>query len=505
MRAVLILLRGGEPRIRAEAAVAGAGVTVRPADVAADETTLPLTVLNYTLRTKESVILDDAASQGPHTADPYMRRNLARSVLCLPLIHQGRLTGALYLENNLVAHGFLPARIALLKLLASQAAISLEISGLYRNLELREARIRRLVDANIIGIFIWDVEGRIHEANDAFLRLVGYDRQDLATGRLRWTELNPPRWRGHAERQLLSELKASGSVPPFENEFFRKDGSLVPVLLGLAAFEGNTNQGVAFVLNLSERKQAEAEARESDRRYREAQLELAHANRVAVMGQLTASIAHEVQQPIAAAVTNAAVGLRWLRRDPPNLDEVRQALTAIARDGERAGEIVNGIRDHVRRAARSRGPVDINTAIQDVVGLTRGEALKNNIEVLLELAHGLPPIFGDRVEIHQVLVNLILNAVEAISGAGMDVREVLVGTAAAEAGGVQVTVRDTGPGLVKASTDRIFDPFYTTKPAGLGMGLSICRSIIEAHGGRLWASASPSGGASFAFTLPPAS
>ena len=179
------------------------------------------------LRTRESVILDDAASQSAFAEDPYIRERQARSVLCLPLINQGRLNGVLYLENNLARGVFAPARTALLKLLASQAAIALENTHLYRDLAEREAKIRRLVDANIIGIFIWDFDGRILEANDAFLRIVGYDREDLTAGRLRWTDLTPPDWR-ERDAQWIEEHKKTGLRPPIEKEYFRKDGSRVP-------------------------------------------------------------------------------------------------------------------------------------------------------------------------------------------------------------------------------------------------------------------------------------
>ncbi|WP_175154107.1 PAS domain-containing protein, partial [Paraburkholderia ultramafica] len=178
------------------------------------------------------------------------------------------------------------------RLVASQAAIALENAHLYRGLAEREAKIRRLVDSNIIGIIVWNADGDILEANDAFLRMVGYERQDLVSGRIRWTDLTPPEWRESDER-ALREIGASGSVQPFEKEYNRKNGGRVPVMVGGTAFEAGGKEGVAFVLDLTERKRAEEEARGSERRYRAVQAELAHANRVATMGQLAASIAHE--------------------------------------------------------------------------------------------------------------------------------------------------------------------------------------------------------------------
>jgi C4-dicarboxylate-specific signal transduction histidine kinase len=262
------------------------------------------------------------------------------------------------------------------------------------------------------------------------------------------------------------------------------------------------NQGAGFVLDLTERKRAKAEARESERRYREVQMELTHANRVATMGQLTASIAHEVNQPIAAAVTNAQSALRWLDRQPPDLEEAQQALTCIVRDGARAGDVIGRIRELVKKAPLRKDGCEINGAIREVIELTRGEAVKQGVSVRTELSGGLPLIPGDRVQLQQVVLNLIVNAVEAMSGTSEGKRELLISTGKANTEDVVVAVRDSGPGLAPASLDRLFDAFYSTKSSGLGLGLSICRSIIEAHGGRLWASANAPRGALFQFTLP---
>ncbi len=379
-------------------------------------------------------------------------------------------------------------------MLASQAAISLENSRLYRDLADREAKIRRLVDANIIGIVIWDFEGQILEANDAFLRMVGYDREDLLSGRLRWTDLTPPEWAGR-NAQTVHEVRMTGTAQPFEKEYFRKDGSRVPVLIGSASFEERANQGVSFVLDLTERKR-DVEA------LGEMQMQLAHANRVATMGQLTASIAHEVNQPIAAALANAKAARRWLGADPPDLDEVRQALDRIVRDSDRAGAVVHRIRNHSKKATPRDERVEINAAVREVIELTRSEATKNGVVVQTQLVEGLPPVQGDRVELQQVMLNLILNAVEAMSELGEGSRELLITTGVTESGDMAVAVCDTGPGLAPAALENLFQAFHTTKPNGLGLGLSICRSIIEAHGGRLWASANAPRGAVFQFTLP---
>jgi PAS domain S-box-containing protein len=351
-----------------------------------------------------------------------------------------------------------------------------------------------LVDANIIGIFISSRKGEIIEANDAFLKMVGYDRVDLAAGNMRLTDLTPLEWRASTAR-ALEGIDTTGAVQPYETEYFHKDGSRVPVLIGSAAFDEQRDQGVAFVLDLTERKRAE-EA------FRKVQMQLAHANRVATMGQLSASITHEVKQPIGAAVANAQAALRFLARRPPELEEVREALEAIVEAGHRAGEIVDRIRGLIKKAPPRKECLDINAGIREVIELTRGESVKNGISMQADLADGLPLIEGDRVQLQQVILNLIVNAVEAMSGASDGTRELLVSSRKADTGGVLVGVRDSGPGLAPETLQHVFDAFYTTKAGGLGMGLSICRSIIEAHGGRLWASANLPRGASFQFALP---
>jgi C4-dicarboxylate-specific signal transduction histidine kinase len=276
----------------------------------------------------------------------------------------------------------------------------------------------------------------------------------------------------------------------------------VPVLIGAANFDEQRDQGVAFVLDLTDRKRAEAEARESERHVREIQMELAHANRLATMGQLTASIAHEVNQPITATATNADAALRWLGARPPDLEEVRQALGRIVKDAHRAGDVIGRIREIIKKAPSQKDRVDINEAIREVIELTRGEAVKDGASVQTALAEDLPLIAGDRVQLQQVVLNLVVNAVQAMGEVAEGPRQLFITTARAEPEGVLVAVKDSGPGLAPASLKHLFTPFYTTKPGGLGMGLSICRSIVEAHGGRLWATANQPRGAIFNFTVP---
>jgi PAS domain S-box-containing protein len=254
---------------------------------------------------------------------------------------------------------------------------------------------------------------------------------------------------------------------------------------------GDVVEFVGTLMDVTERRRAEEE--------RQA---LAHANRITTMGQLTASIAHEVNQPIAAVVTNGQAALRWLNMQPPDPEEVRQALDRIVRNGRRAGDVIGRIRALVAKAAPRNDQLDINEVMLEVIALTRSELRSSGTSLQTQLADGLPLVLGDRIQLQQVMLNLIFNAVEAMSGSREGSRELLISTEEDGANGVRIAVKDSGPGLKPESVDRLFDAFYTTKPNGMGMGLSICRSIIEAHGGRVWATTNVPRGVVLQFTLP---
>jgi C4-dicarboxylate-specific signal transduction histidine kinase len=300
------------------------------------------------------------------------------------------------------------------------------------------------------------------------------------------------------------ELARTGRSQPFEKEYFRKDGSRVPVLVGSALFEGygSGRTGASFVLDLTERKRAEADARDSERRYCELQAEIAHVNRVTSMGQITASIAHEMKQPIAATVLNATAALRWLGHRQPDLEEVRQGLARIVTDGNRAGEVLTRINDLVKKAPPRKDPVDVNAAIREVVELTKGEATKIGASMQFQLEEDLPLVEGDRVQLKQVALNLVINALQALETIADGARAVTISTRRLDSGEIAVAVEDTGPGLSADALEQVFKPFFTTKPGGLGVGLSICRSIVEAHGGQLRVAGNQPRGAVFRFTLP---
>jgi len=365
-----------------------------------------------------------------------------------------------------------------------------------------DAKIQCLVNSNIIGIFIWDLEGRILESNDAFLRLVGHGRDELDAGLLRWTDMTPEDSRDADERSL-AEVRGTGIVQTYEKEFLRKDGTRVPVLLGAAAFGGRVDQGAAFVVDLTERKRAEVTARDSERRYHEIQIEMAHANRVAIIGQLSASIAHEINQPLSSIVTNASTCLRMLAADPPNLDGAYETVRRTIRDANRASDVMKHLHALFAKKESPTESIDLNDATREVIALSLNELQRSRITLRSEFADDLPTVTGDRVQLQQVILNLVRNAIDAMSAIEDRPRQLLISTARTGADGVVLAVHDSGLGIQPADVERIFEAFYTTKPRGLGMGLSICRTIVEAHGGRLWATQGEPHGAVFRFALPP--
>jgi PAS domain S-box-containing protein len=488
-----------------------------------------------------------------------------------------------------------------------------EVRELARGLE---AKIRRLVEANVVGIVMWNFEGAITGANDAFLHMLQFDRGDLASGRVRWTDLTPAEGRDRDER-AIAELKATGVFQPFEKEYFRKDGSRVPVLLGGALFEQNGNEGVAFVLDLSKRKRAEKALQRSEAflaqgqrlgrigsyswrvaadqitwseqlyriyefeigvpvtlelirtrvhpedltlyekmveergkggdnfewqyrlimpdhsikymhavahatRDQDGQLEyiaavqdvtarhlsemalddtrseLARVSRLTTMGELAASIAHEVNQPLTGVTNHANACMRLLANHNLDPEVLQRALTSIVADATRASAVLARIRAFIKNSPAGRCELDINEVIQEVLAIASHELQKNHVVVECQLTKTPLLVRGDRVQLQQVLLNLIMNAIEAMSGIMDRPRVLSMQSQVDESGKALVDVRDSGIGFGSG----LFTPFFTTKANGMGMGLSISRSLVESHHGRLWATPNSPHGSVFSFTLP---
>jgi signal transduction histidine kinase/GAF domain-containing protein len=516
-RGLLILPRGAEQRIEAEATARSDAVIVHLEDAPVSEAALPESILQFVLRTEESVILDDASAQHPFSTDPHIRQRQARSILCLPLINQAKLIGVLYLENNLAAGVFTPNRIAVLKLLASQAAISLENARLHTEL-INENRVRKDAEENLrqseafliqaqqisqTGSWYWNLKtGEVRWSAEHF-RLFAYDPATTQPSYAVFVEPIHPDDRPSIEQTIATAVAEKGQFQ-LEYRIVLLDGTIKHLLS--IGHPGMTESGdleyIGTVMDITGRKRMEAEGRESELRYRELQMELAHASRVATMGQLSASIAHEINQPIAGVITNANAGLRWLGARRPNLEEARQAFGRIMRDGNRAREVIDRVRALARNAPPRFDRLDINEAIREVIALAQAEMRRNRIQLQIRLGDDLPHIAGDRVQLQQVATNLIVNAVEAMSDVSEGPRELTIVSGAGNSNDVFVEVRDTGPGLDPANLDRLFQSFYTTKPDGMGMGLAISRSIVEAHGGQLSAARNQLQGAVFRLTLP---
>jgi len=349
------------------------------------------------------------------------------------------------------------------------------------------------------GAFAFNAEGSIYWSEQLY-RIWGFDPLKGIPSPDTWWQRVHPDDRNRAHEELRDSLRAMRDHT-IEYRIALPDGTLKylrSIIHPSYSADGKLLEAVGTTIDVTERRQAQAERA----RLRQLEADFAHVNRLSVMGELTASLAHEVLHPIATARNNARAGMRFLEMSPPNLAEVMEALGCIVRDADRARDIVDSIRAHIKKAPPRMEPFDLNGAIDEVIVMVRSAIERNRVSVRTCLMDQPASVRGDRVQVQQVVLNLILNAVEAMSSVEEGVRELSISTEPTQASSILIAVRDTGPGIDPEYVDRVFKPFYTTKSSGIGMGLSICRSIIDAHGGRLWAEANRPRGATFQFTLP---
>jgi signal transduction histidine kinase len=302
----------------------------------------------------------------------------------------------------------------------------------------------------------------------------------------------------------MVEAVQQGKDYSVEYRIVLPDGSIrnaQSVARGIPNESGRITEYIGTTVDITERKRAEDELRRSEADLRRAQAGLAHMTRMTTLGELTASIAHEINQPLTGIVMGGNAGLRWLAGDSPDLDEAREAIRRVVRDGKRAGEVIARIRKLFKKDEPIKERLDINEVVKEVIVLTRNELQRNGIALKLHLGANVPPVLGDRVQLQQVLMNLILNAIEAMNSVEHETRELFIGSFGTDGDHVCIEVRDSGVGVDPKDADRIFETFHTTKPGGMGMGLAICRSIVENHGGLLNVVAHDGPGATFRFTL----
>lgn len=496
---LLIVPSGGELIIIAQAQSKRSEVTVVMRHDRMTDDTCPRALLQHVIRLKQTVVLDNptgSAFERDFSEDLYLSQRRPGSVLCLPLVHQDLLVGVIYLEEALTPHTFTPERTQLLEVLASQAAISLQNAALYMNRQRSEAFLVQGERVSQTGSFGWDAANGDLYWSQQLYSILEYEQRLLpasmehALARVHVDDLEIVCRLLEAARRDRTEFETAVrlSMPDGRIKHVQMIGR--PILTGNLAFVGS-------VRDISEQVQVEATLRQI-------QADLAHVSRVAALNAMSASIAHEVSQPLSGVVINAGLAVRMLTANPPDVEGALQTVERTLRDAKRAAEVITRLRAMFAKKEPTLELLDLNEATKDVIALSAVEVERNKTRVRVDLARDLPFVRGDRVQLQQVILNFILNAADAMVSVADRPRILTLSTGRADDGTIRLSVRDNGVGIAPDVVDRLFQPFYTTKTSGLGVGLSICRSIIDAHHGRLWAEQNEGPGATFSFCLPPA-
>ena len=446
------------------------------------------------MKTRRPLLVPDALADEDWKSNPDIKLGMI-SYLGFPITWpHGEIFGTIcVLDNKKNEYGELYRKLLLQFRDVLQADLR-SLATVHAELTTQRAHLEELFARVPEAIVLVDA-GQVVRANPEFTRIFGYAESEVL-GRSLNDLIVPQELRAEA-REIIRGGSKRGSLS-FETVRTRKDGTRVPVSVMrvpvTSEAEGSRTAEYAIYRDISDRKQAEEALRE-------AQVELAHVTRVTTIGGLAAAIAHEINQPLAAVITNGSACLRWLAGTTPNLDEARQAVGRIIRDGNRASDVIAKIRALLRKTGTEKERLDMNDVIREVVALAQSEIRRNGVTLRAQLEGNIPPVLGDRVQLQQVVLNLIMNGIEAMSAVGDRPRELIISTQSGEIDQVHVTVQDSGIGLDPKSMERIFDAFYTTKSEGMGMGLAISRSIVENHDGRLWAVPNDGPGATFQFTL----
>jgi len=499
-RGILFLTVNDSPLAVAEARLAASGIEVTVQEDGLSDVEFSKSVLNYVVRTLKSFSSGDAANNTLSSADPFYWQHMGHvSLNCLPIVAQTKLVGVLYLESPGTVGAFTPQRAAVLDLLAAQAAISLENARLYTDLKRSEAFLAEGQRMSHSGSWSWNAQsGKLLWSHEHY-RIFGLDPKignaPTVRAALRMVHAED---RNGFRRTVQSSVRDSTAFT-YEYRIVRPDGvrHLLVVARPETDVEGHVKSFVGTTIDVTDYKRTQ-EALQA------AQSDLARASRLAVIGELTSLIAHDVRQPLTAIAADAGACQSWLTRAHPNIGEATAAAARITRAAHSASGVIQSIRNLTRKSNSTFVPVDINNAIAETVTLLSSEIRRQRIVLDVDLAANLNPVLADRVQLQQVVMNLVMNGIEAMATIDDRPRLLSLSTAAEPSGNVVAKVADVGIGLPVESVERVFEAFFTTKPTGLGVGLAISRSIVESHGGALWASPNYPTGSIFRFSLPAA-